>query len=128
MPTSKPKRLCKAPGCRNLVPVGTGALCEEHGQEYQRKVENRRQSSYDRGYNTRWRKVRKMFLTRNPLCVSCLKEHQRETLATVVDHIVPHRGDYDLFWDESNWQSLCARCHGRKTAKEDGGFGNPTEG
>ncbi|WP_186318376.1 HNH endonuclease, partial [Bacillus pumilus] len=24
----------------------------------------------------------------------------------------------------SNWQPLCASCHNRKTAKEDGGFGN----
>jgi len=35
--------------------------------------------------------------------------------ATVVDHILPHRGDEDLFWDESNWQPLCKRCHDRKT-------------
>ena len=27
--------------------------------------------------------------------------------ATVVDHVVPHRGDPVLFWDESNWQSQC---------------------
>ncbi|WP_304879789.1 HNH endonuclease [uncultured Parasutterella sp.] len=29
-----------------------------------------------------------------------------------------------MFWDESNWQALCKRCHDRKTAAEDGGFGN----
>lgn len=32
-------------------------------------------------------------------------------MATVVDHIVPHRGDPVLFWDERNWQPLCKRCH-----------------
>ena len=31
--------------------------------------------------------------------------------ATVVDHIVPHKGDMALFWDKSNWQGLCAHCH-----------------
>ncbi|WP_144469068.1 HNH endonuclease signature motif containing protein, partial [Bacillus pumilus] len=36
----------------------------------------------------------------------------------------PHKGDKKLFWDSSNWQPLCASCHNRKTAKEDGGFGN----
>jgi 5-methylcytosine-specific restriction protein A len=43
--------------------------------------------------------------------------------ASVVDHIVPHRGDERLMWSESNWQSLCKPCHDAKTAREDGGFG-----
>jgi len=29
----------------------------------------------------------------------------------VVDHIIPHQGDYALFWDVSNWQGLCYRHH-----------------
>ena len=37
------------------------------------------------------------------------------TPATVVDHIIPHRGDKRLFWDEKNWQPLCKDCHDRKT-------------
>lgn len=41
----------------------------------------------------------------------------------MVDHIIPHKGDQSLFWDQMNWESLCARCHGLKTATEDGGFG-----
>jgi len=42
-------------------------------------------------------------------------------MATVVDHITPHKGDNDLFWDRANWQSLCESCHNRKTAAEDMG-------
>jgi 5-methylcytosine-specific restriction protein A len=38
--------------------------------------------------------------------------------ATVVDHVVPHRGDPVLFWEESNWQSQCQPCHDAKTARE----------
>jgi 5-methylcytosine-specific restriction protein A len=41
-----------------------------------------------------------------------------------VDHIIPHKGNMNLFWDKRNWQSMCGRCHSKKTAKEDGGFGN----
>jgi 5-methylcytosine-specific restriction protein A len=37
----------------------------------------------------------------------------------VVDHIVPHRGREQLFWDESNWQALCKPCHDKKTGEED---------
>ena len=39
--------------------------------------------------------------------------------ATVVDHIVPHRGDPKLFWDTDNWQALCKQCHDHKTMTED---------
>lgn len=67
-----------------------------------------------RGYDSRWRKARAAFLQRNPLCNECMK-HGRLTPATVVDHVIPHRGDQKLFWDEDNWQALCKRCHDRKT-------------
>jgi 5-methylcytosine-specific restriction endonuclease McrA len=32
-------------------------------------------------------------------------------------------GDPNLFWNESNWQALCRRCHNRKTAVSDGRWG-----
>ena len=69
-----------------------------------------------RGYDTRWRKARKAFLQLHPLCAECMKEGKL-TPATVVDHIVPHRGDPRLFWDEKNWQPLCKDCHDRKTGQ-----------
>jgi 5-methylcytosine-specific restriction protein A len=37
----------------------------------------------------------------------------RTTAATVVDHKIPHKGDQVLFWDQANWQSLCADDHDR---------------
>jgi 5-methylcytosine-specific restriction protein A len=37
------------------------------------------------------------------------------TMAVVVDHITPHRRNKELFWDKTNWQALCKRCHDRKT-------------
>lgn len=43
--------------------------------------------------------------------------------ATDVDHIVPHKGNHELFWDRDNWQALCHHCHSVKTATEDGGWG-----
>lgn len=69
---------------------------------------------YDRA---RWREGRERFLRYNPLCVRC-KADDRVVPAQVVDHIEPHRGDEKLFWDETNWQALCKRCHDRKTALE----------
>ena len=34
--------------------------------------------------------------------------------ATDVDHIIAHRGDPKLFWDQSNWRALCHSCHSRE--------------
>lgn len=64
----------------------------------------------DRGYGYRWQKARERFLMANPLCVMCEVEG-RVKVAKVVDHKIPHRGDIVLFWDETNWQSLCASHH-----------------
>lgn len=81
-----------------------------------------RRTSAQRGYGHRWRKASKAHLAANPLCVPCKEKGVCES-ATIVDHIVPHKGDEELFWDESNWQSICKPCHDSKTAREDGGFG-----
>lgn len=84
-------------------------------------------NSSERGYGYRWQMLRNRFIAQHPYCEQCLKEG-RITLATDVDHIIPHRGNIELLYDEKNLQSLCKACHSRKTASEDGGFGNPTYG
>lgn len=71
-----------------------------------------------RMYNHRWEKERKHFLRHNPLCKYC-GEQGRVTTATVVDHIIPHKGDHDLFWDADNWQPLCKHCHDSVKQREE---------
>lgn len=117
----RPKRPCSYPGCPELTEPGQ-RFCNKHKKQEQKRYDQERGTAAQRGYNARWRRARKRFLAANPLCVECKKEG-RLTPATVVDHIIPHKGDMKLFWDERNWQALCKRCHDRKTAKEDGGFG-----
>ena len=109
----RPNPPCRHPGCAALVPYGT-KYCERHRSFH---PEEARPAS-DRGYDSAWRKARKRYLEAHPLCVQCTKEG-RYTKATDVDHIVPHRGDRDLFWDVKNWQALCHSCHSKKTAAED---------
>ena len=67
---------------------------------------------------TSWQRERRKFLESNPFCVKCYEEGHI-TMATVVDHIVPHRGDQKLFWDRGNWQPLCEHHHNVKTMTED---------
>ncbi len=88
-----------------------------------------------KGYGYRWQLARADHLRRSPLCVFCLRE-DRAVAASVVDHITaPRLGDakqsgdperianaWRLFWDRSNWQSLCKRCHdSTKQRMEKGG-------
>ena len=47
-----------------------------------------------------------MVLREQPLCVECQKIG-RLTVATVLDHITPHKGDMDLFYRRDNLQQLC---------------------
>jgi 5-methylcytosine-specific restriction protein A len=88
-----------------------------------------RRSAHSRGYTRRWSRAAKAFRLQYPLCgmrpehtppvmSMCFLEH-RTTPATLVDHVVPHRGDDALFWDEANWQSMCDPCHSRKTQYEE---------
>lgn len=79
-----------------------------------------------RGYGGKWQRYRLKFLEANPLCVMC-QEQGRVTAANAVDHIVDHRGDAKLFWDQKNWQALCKPCHSQKTAA-DAGIGASRKG
>lgn len=114
------KRICKASGCHNLAEY-PNRYCEVHkkletpekdtflGGEYEAYKNNPWNELY-RSY--RWKEASKEFLRKNPICVRCGGR------ATAVDHIKPHRGDEELFWDEFNWQPLCSECHRKKTQEE----------
>lgn len=109
----RPNVPCKHPGCSKLIPYGQ-RYCDKHAPEHA----SDRVGAAGRGYDARWRRESKRFLKAHPLCVRCLEE-QRTVKATVVDHIVPHRGNMELFWDRSNWQPLCKQHHDKKTMTED---------
>lgn len=98
-----PSRLQRAP---SRLAVATGSW--RAGKE----------SREARGYDHRWRRYRLGYLAQHPLCVMC---HERGlvAVATVVDHIVPHRGDQQLFWLETNHQALCKACHDGDKARQE---------
>jgi 5-methylcytosine-specific restriction enzyme A len=88
------------------------------------ELDRQRPSAARRGYGAHWRRARAAYLARHPLCVLC-KAAGRLQAATVVDHVVPHRNDPLLFWDEANWAALCKPCHDAKTAREGRWGGRP---
>ncbi|URF02983.1 HNH endonuclease signature motif containing protein [Cupriavidus campinensis] len=94
-------------------------------------------TSAQRGYGYRWQQARAAHLREHPFCEYCLKE--RRIVATtvaavilecaarglalpygnVVDHRIPHRGDDALFWDRTNWQTLCTPHHSRDKQRQE---------
>ncbi len=86
-----------------------------------------RKTVAQKGYGSRWTEYSKRFRHNNPLCAECLKMGRLTSVehGGHVDHIKAVSGPNDpLFWDTANHVSLCRPCHSRKTAQEDGAFGN----
>ena len=92
-------------------------------QDVRREADQRRGSARERGYTSAWDKAADSHRTRSPLCIYCEMgawgDPPRFTPATLVDHLIPHRGDQDIFWRKSDWISACKPCHdGPKQAAE----------
>ena len=104
-----PKRLkkpCSYPRCPELIE--SGSYCEKHKKTERQRYDQARGNSRERGYTSAWDKLRKWFLTNNPLCYDCL-ERGEVTPGKVVHHIKPKsEGGSD---DTENLMTLCHRCH-----------------
>lgn len=109
----KPLKPCRHPGCRSLTREG---YCPKHKPK---RASRRTSAEYHSWYSlTVWTDdLRPTQLLREPFCRECAKRGIR-TWATVVDHVEPHRGDWNKFIDRGNLQSLCKRHHDQKTARE----------
>ncbi len=102
------KQTCSYPGCNELVRSGR---CGDHPYTDRHVVASQR--LYD---SAQWKRLRALQLAREPWCAGCFAEGIW-TIATEVDHIVPHRSDPVEFLT-GLLQSMCKTCHDRKTAHE----------
>ena len=122
----KARRGCSYPGWANLVvDVSTkggsfleggknfvrGPLfCNEHihlqGKQYD-KFE--RKYNHRERYDSRWDKVRNIYIKAHPLCEECLKEN-KSTIARIVHHIKPIEDGGDKYAFD-NLMSVCDSCH-----------------
>lgn len=114
----RPLRPCRHAGCSELTRDG---WCPKHKPRHQRRVSEDYHAWYTLPVWTR--RLRPQQLVSEPFCRVCARVYpagdpRSRTRATVVDHIVPHRGDWSLFVDPSNLQSLCKHHHDQKTARE----------
>lgn len=92
--------------CGLIVQAGARCPCKlKSANERKARHDETRPSARQRGYSKSWERERALFLNANPTCRHC------GAPATVVDHVIAHKGDMRLFWDRSNLMSLCAHCH-----------------
>ncbi|EYD71591.1 HNH endonuclease [Rubellimicrobium mesophilum DSM 19309] len=106
----KPSRLC---GCGRVIPGGE--TCGPCTAERKARAEQRRPNANARGYTSVWRKASARFLEEHPFC----RHDGCRARATLVDHVRPHRGDPQLFWDKTNWQPLCTTHHSGAKQREE---------
>jgi 5-methylcytosine-specific restriction protein A len=83
------------------------------------RKKEKRDSASIRGYNYRWTKAREQYLINHPLCrcEECIANNKLTT-ANVIHHVIEHKGDYELFWDQNNWLAMNKACHDRHHMKE----------
>ena len=75
-------------------------------------------------YPYRWHKLARKHKEQNPVCAECMKQgiwtpmiNEDGSARGATDHIIPHRGNNRLRWDEDNLQSLCSFHHDLKTKR-----------
>lgn len=109
----RPPHIC---ACGQIVPHGAICSCKRNATRARnRRFDATRPTARQRGYTREWEAARAAFLLMHPTC-----NHPGCTApATVVDHVIPHRGDKALFWDRSNWQPLCAHHHNRHKQRQE---------
>lgn len=104
-----PYTMC--PRCKKLSEIGTPCPCAAE-RARQRERMRVRPSPRERGYDSTYRRNRKIILADNPVCVLCGIEP-----ATTVDHIQPVSLGIDN--SLSNMRPACQRCNssrGNRTA------------
>jgi 5-methylcytosine-specific restriction protein A len=113
MPTQA-GRPCNNRTCSGIVRGGVCSKCGSQRRGSDKALDDRRGTAAQRGYDATWHKLRRMQLSREPLCRDCSQEHH-VTLASEVHHIIAKRnGGEDSF---NNLMSLCKTHHSRRTAR-----------
>jgi 5-methylcytosine-specific restriction enzyme A len=104
MPSAAP-RICS---CGSVVAFAVTCKCQrQRHHESKARFDARRPNSTARGYDHRWQQARREYLAEHPRC----QHPECNAYATVMDHVISHKGDMRLFWDQKNWQGLCAHHH-----------------
>src|SRR3990167_10022575 len=95
---------CTYPGCRNFATLR--GRCTRHIKQEQQAYDHERDKQDWRKWvkSDRYVKASRIFKAEHPLCIECNKAGKVKAVE-ILDHIVPHEGNWEKFWDWNNWQS-----------------------
>lgn len=117
------------PAIGTLAPAVRSIPREESRRIYEQKRQD--DEEWRQWYGTRrWKDLRRAILIRDMFkCQATgimLSGRHPEPNSPVVDHIIPHRGDPTLFWDERNLRAVSKKWHDSiKQAMEKGSNASP---
>lgn len=106
---TRAKHFCLHPGCNALTDA---TYCQEHAPLHAERID-RRGSAASRGYDSKWSRFSKWYLSRpeNQFCALHISPYCRG-VSECVDHIVPLDGPDDpKKYDLSNLQPACLACN-----------------
>jgi 5-methylcytosine-specific restriction protein A len=102
------RTICRHPGCKSLV-ESPETYCQKHKKEKKPPFAGAVLFNDDLYKTSRWRTLRLKVLKESSFCFR-FGIHESETRLEV-HHIVPPRGNEELFFDESNLAVVCPACH-----------------
>lgn len=123
------KRICAYSGCDCFAESGH-TYCAKHLAESQAKHKewlksHKNKKPFENAVRTNnyncleWRKLRKEVLERdNNQCCQCGATSEESGYPLEIHHIIPPKGNKELFFDANNCVTLCKWCHAKVTQQE----------
>ena len=123
------KRICQFSGCNEMAEPGH-IYCAKHLVESQKKHKewlknNKKKKPFENAArtnnynNAEWRALRSEVLERdNNQCCQCGATASESGFPLEIHHIIPPKGNKELFYNMNNCVTLCKVCHARIAQKE----------
>jgi len=105
-------KICREAGCNTLVENNL-IYCSKHKKEKPIPFQNAIRNNEGLYNTTAWKKLRAEKIKEQPYCSKCGSDNKLH-----VHHKIPPLGDEILFYDYSNLDVVCERCHRVHTNKE----------
>lgn len=124
MPTIPSNTTCTHLGCKNPKSKYNGYCIQHGGRDEQRfnQKYNKERKAFNDMYNTnQWLTLRRIRLSKNPLCCACEAEGIIKA-AKVVDHVFPWAQISNEAFFINRFQNLCIPHHSEKTRLEQKGI------
>jgi 5-methylcytosine-specific restriction protein A len=109
------KKICNSPGCNTLIDPFE-RYCQQHQKEQPPPFSSAIRYNESLYKTTLWKQLRAKVLKEQTSCFKCGIDKTEAKLE--VHHLIPPRGNEDLFFDENNLVAVCPICHRIITNRE----------